>query len=303
MGQGMVKNIAEKGSFKPPFLIYNRTTKKAEKFANETLEKGKDKVKVSSSIEECVKESDYIFTCVGDDAAIRETIDTALKGGSKGKLFVDLSTIHPDTTNELAKKITDAGAEFVACPVFGAPPMAWNGQLVTVLAGPKKSVDKVKPFTKDVIARADVDFSDQECGAATRLKIIGNTFILNMVEILSEGYVLAEKSGLGIENLHSFVETMFGMPYTAYSARMKSGDYYLRESPAFAAKLAKKDYDHAKSLADRAGVQVKSGDVAGKHLQDVIDYDGDHGDMAGIYGAVRVEAGLKFENQGDRKDN
>ena len=298
MGQGMVKNIVEKGNFTSPFLIYNRTSKKAEKFASETLEKGKDKVKVSTSIEDCVKESDYIFTCVGDDAAIRETIDTCLKSEAKGKLFVDCSTVHPDTTNELAKKVNDAGAEFVACPVFGAPPMAWNGQLVTVLAGPKKQVDKVKPFTEGVISRANVDFSDQEHGAATRLKIVGNTFILNMVEILSEGYVLAEKSGLGIDNLHSFVETMFGMPYTAYSNRMKSGDYYQREAPAFAAKLAKKDYDHAKSLAKKAGVEMKAGDVAGKHLQDVIDYDGDHGDMAGIYGAVRQEAGLKFENQG-----
>jgi len=298
----MVKNLAEKATFTPPFLIYNRTASKAEKFVS-SLESGADKIKISTSIAECVKESDIIFSCVGDDKAIRETIHTALedKEAAKGKLFVDCSTIHPDTTNELAELITKAGAEFVACPVFGAPPMAWNGQLVTVLAGPKASVDKVKPFTKDVIARADVDFSDQECGAATRLKIIGNTFILNMVEILSEGYVLAEKTGLGIENLHQFVETMFGMPYTAYSARMKSGDYYLREEPAFAAKLAKKDYDHAKSLADKYGVKIPAGDVAGRHLQDVIDYDGEHGDMAGIYGAVRSDAGLKFENGAEKE--
>ena len=63
------------------------------------------------------------------------------------------------------------------------------------------------------------------------------------------------------------------------------------------ARLAKKDYGHAKSLAEKAGVQMRALDAAGKHLQDVIDHAGDKGDIAGVYGAVRQEAGLKFENQ------
>lgn len=295
MGRGMIKNIVEKGTYTSPMLIYNRTTAKAEKLAS-TLPS--DKVKVSTSIEECVKESDIIFTCVGDDAAITLTIETALKvPEAKGKLFCDCSTVHPDTTNKLESEVNSAGAEFVACPVFGAPAMADNGQLICVLAGPRSAVDKVKPFCKGVMGRAEVDYADQPAGNASRLKVIGNTFILMMVEALSEGHTLAEKSGLGVENLHSWIEVMFPGPYTAYSNRLKSGDYYTREEPAFQAKLAKKDYSHAKSLADKAGVQMRGLDAAGKHLQDVIDHAGDKGDIAGVYGAVRKESGLKFENQ------
>jgi 3-hydroxyisobutyrate dehydrogenase-like beta-hydroxyacid dehydrogenase len=59
--------------------------------------------------------------------------------------------------------------------------MADNGQLVCVLAGPSAQIAKVKPFCKGVMGRAEIDYSDQPHGAATRLKIIGNTFILNMV--------------------------------------------------------------------------------------------------------------------------
>ena len=94
--------------------------------------------------------------------------------------------------------------------------MADAGQLVCVLAGPKAAVDQVKKYTKGVIGRADIDFSDQPQGKATHLKIIGNTFILNMVETLSEGHTLAEKSGLGNENLHTFIETMFPGPYVGF---------------------------------------------------------------------------------------
>lgn len=107
--------------------------------------------------------------------------------------------------------------------------MADSGQLVCVLAGPAAAVDKVKPYTTGVMARANIDFSGQPHGKATMLKIIGNTFILNMIEALSEGHVVAEKSGLGVDNLHQFIETMFPGPYAAYSTRMRSGDYHKRE--------------------------------------------------------------------------
>ena len=107
--------------------------------------------------------------------------------------------------------------------------MAEGGQLVCVLAGKASDVEKVKPYTKGVMGRANIDFSDQPQGTATHLKIIGNTFVLNMVETLSEGHTLAEKSGLGSENLHQFIEIMFPGPYTAYSLRLKTGDFYKRE--------------------------------------------------------------------------
>lgn len=174
--------------------------------------------------------------------------------------------------------------------------MADAGQLVCVLAGPKEQVDRVLPFCKGVMGRAEINYAGQPHGAATRLKIIGNTFILNMVETLSEGHVLAEKSGLGVDNLHAFIETMFPSPYTAYSNRLKSGDYWNREEPAFAATLARKDAGHARSLAESCGVKMKGLEVADAHLKMVVDYAGDKGDIAGVYGAVRTEAGMKFEN-------
>jgi len=222
----MCKNLVEKGNLSQPLIIFNRTQKRADDLSTKL---GDGKCKVASTILEAVKTSDIIFACVGDDKAINETIDSALEGDVKGKLFVDCSTVHPDTTNALSKKITGKGAHFVACPVFGAPAMAESGQLLCVLAGPAADVEKVKPYCKGVMGRGNVDYSDQEPGRATLLKIIGNTFILNMVEALSEGHTIAEKSGLGGENLHQFIETMFPGSYVAYSNRMLQGDYYKRD--------------------------------------------------------------------------
>ena len=109
----MCKNLVEKGNLDKPLMIFNRTTKRATDL-KEKLPSGKSIV--VSSIDEAVSKSDIIFICLGDDPAVKDTIATAVKGNVKGKLFVDCSTIHPDTTNELAKLIEGHGAQFVACP-------------------------------------------------------------------------------------------------------------------------------------------------------------------------------------------
>jgi 3-hydroxyisobutyrate dehydrogenase-like beta-hydroxyacid dehydrogenase len=146
------------------------------------------------------------------------------------------------------------------------------------------------------MGRAIIDLSGQEPGKATLLKVIGNTFVFNMVETLSEGLVLSEKTGLGVQNLHSFIEAMFPGPYAAYSNRMIKGDYHERKEPLFAVDLARKDTRHAMKLAADAGCRMKDLEVADKHLEEVKAHMGERGDIAGIYGAVRKEGGLKFEN-------
>ncbi|KAL1648377.1 hypothetical protein SLS58_002130 [Diplodia intermedia] len=293
MGRGMCSNLVEKGNLAKPLIIFNRTKKRADDFSAK-LPSGKSTV--VSSVQDAVRQADIIFTCVGDDKAINETIDSALEGDVNGKLFVDCSTVHPETSDSLAKRISAKRAGFVASPVFGAPAMADAGQLIFVLAGEASWIEKVKPYTTGVMGKSVIDFSGQAHGKATLLKVIGNTFVFNMIEALSVGHTLAEKSGLGTDNLHQFIETMFPGPYTAYSNRMRSGDYYKREEPLFQVDLARKDARHALSLAESSGAKVRAVEVIDSHLEGVQKACGAKGDVAGIYGAVRQESGLPFEN-------
>lgn len=290
--QGMCKNLVEKGSLSHPLIIYNRTVQRAhdlsEKIGNST---------VSESIPDIVSKANIIFYCLGDDPAVLAMVEEILKNDVAGKILVDCSTVHPDTTTKQAEMIEAKGASFVACPVFGAPAMADAGQLVCVLAGKAEAVDRVKPYCKGVMGRENIDFSGQEPRKATLLKIIGNTFVANMITALSEGHVLAEKTGLGVEELHQLIEVMFPGQYTAYSNRLKSGDYYQRDEPLFAVDLARKDAKHAMALAESAGCRMKDVELADSYLKVVKETQGAKGDIAGIYGAKRLESGLKFENQ------
>jgi 3-hydroxyisobutyrate dehydrogenase-like beta-hydroxyacid dehydrogenase len=289
--QGMCKNLVEKGNLSADLIIYNRTTQRAKDLSAKIGHSS-----VASSVTEAASAANIIFYCLGDDKAVLSTLDEILKADLKGKLIVDCSTVHPDTTTQESERIEAAGASFVACPVFGAPAMADAGKLVCVLAGKPEAVEKVKPFTKGVMGRENIELPGQDPSKATLLKVLGNTFVFSMVEALSEAHVVAEKTGLGMQPVHDLVSNLFAAPYAAYSTRMMSGDYYKRDEPLFAVDLAIKDCNHAQSLANKAGVTMNNVKRATELLKDVKDHEGAKGDIAGIYGAKRAQSDLKFEN-------
>lgn len=74
----------EKGNLSQPLILFNRTNARAEQLSEKL---GKDKTKVATSIEDAVANADIIFTCVGDDKAMEETVDSILKGSPKGKVI------------------------------------------------------------------------------------------------------------------------------------------------------------------------------------------------------------------------
>jgi 3-hydroxyisobutyrate dehydrogenase-like beta-hydroxyacid dehydrogenase len=109
----MCKNLVEKGNLDKPLILYNRTKKRSDDLAAAL---GTDKTKVVDSIDDAVKSADIIFMCLGDDAAVNSTVDVILEQQVEGKLIVDASTVHPDTTNALEKRVTAKGAGFVGMP-------------------------------------------------------------------------------------------------------------------------------------------------------------------------------------------
>lgn len=287
----MCKNIAQKMKFSEPIRIYDISEARTDQVHAEA-----DGTKKATSIAEATQDANVIFYSVPDDKVVISVLNEIFTHSVEGKLVIDCSTVHPDTTNKEAQMIQDKGGRFVACPVFGAAAMADAGQLICVLAGPAADVEQVKRFCTGVMGKSIIDLSDQEPGQATRLKILGNSFVLNMVEVLSEGHVVAEKSGLGTHNLHQFIEIMFPGPYAAYSTRMITGDYYKRQVPLFSVDLARKDARHAQSIAEQSETVLNHVKLADSYLEIVQKRTGPSGEMAAMYGAKRLEAGLPYEN-------
>lgn len=300
IGRGITRNIAAKGP-QSSLVLYNRTTARAEALATELG----GNVAVAKTYTDILAQSDVVFICVGDDAALEAVIDGLLEDKAADlstKTFVDCSTVHPDTSRKAEKDFEARGASFVASPVFGAPNMADAGQLIIVPAGKQVAIARAKPFYEGVTAKATIDLSDGsgadiDVGRAPMLKLLGNTFILNTVGVVAEAVTAAETSGLGVDAFKQFMELFSPGPFAKYTNRMISGDYYQREEPLFAVDLARKDLRHASSLAQAGGQRMRNVEVTDHLLQIVKAEKGANGDIAGVYGAARKEAGLKYENQ------
>ena len=292
----MVKNLLEKGNLTKPLILYNRTQSRATELSKSLSAP----TTVAPTVCDAVGPASIVFICLGDDSAVEQTLAHALESTDvKGKLFVDCSTVHPDTTRRQAALIEERGASFVACPVFGAPAIANAGQLICVLAGRREPVSRVIPYCAGVMGRANIDLSQTsgDSGRASTLKLLGNTLIFRMVEAIAEGLTTAEKTGVGVDELHNLIELMFAGPYVGYSNRMRSGEYFEREEPLFAVDLARKDVRHAQDVAAAAGGKMKGLDLVDESLKAVKEHQGEKGDLAGMYGVAREESGLKFENK------
>jgi 3-hydroxyisobutyrate dehydrogenase-like beta-hydroxyacid dehydrogenase len=77
------------------------------------------------------------------------------------------------------------------------------------------------------MGRETIEYLDAEPGKASVMKLMGNTFVINMIEGLAQALTMAEKSGLGTENVLKFVDLFFPeSPYGPYARRMVEGTYF-----------------------------------------------------------------------------
>lgn len=303
MGRGMVRNLLAKAPLSAPLLLYNRTPSRTTQFAS-TLDQ--TAISIAASLHSAVSPASIIFTCLGNDEAVESTIHSLIESPDldlTGKTFVDCSTVHPNTSRIIAARLERHGASFVAAPVFGATPVAEAGQLVCVLAGKPEVVERVKPYFAGVTGRANIDLSttSSDPGRAGVLKLLGNSMIFQMVTAVSEGMVVAEKSGLGTDAVQEFLELVFPGPAVGYAGRMSGGDYFKREEPLFGVEWAKKDMRHAMDVAENVDAEVNGVELVYRFLGELQDERGEKADVAGIYGIARMNAGLEFEN-GTKKE-
>lgn len=169
MGSGMSHNLQAylTQADQPPLLFYNRTPARGTSL---TALGGRQAPSIQALVEEC----DVIFLSLSDDIALGAVITSITETGTslQGKLIVDTSTVHPDSTQLAFDKISKSGASFVAAPVFGASPVAAEGKLLFVVAGGEEQVTRIEPYIVGVMGRAVIKMGS-DVRRATALKTIG----------------------------------------------------------------------------------------------------------------------------------
>ena len=265
----MARNLANHSDH--PILVYNRSRAKAEKLQQEV---GESKVKIIDTPGELATLADITFTSLGSDEVVRSIfhdIAQTLEGtGSAGtaekpKIFVDTSTVYPKVSAEIDRLLTKiAHVHFVAGPVFGPPSAADKGQLVAVLAGHYRSKKEVAYILVPAVARKVIDLGGNVERAAS-MKLIGNAFILGSLELIAETQTLADKSGVGAEQLDAFLKDTVPVPFFIdYSRKMLHDSFDGNEG--FHLEGGLKDANHILQLAQDSNSPMPVITVARDHL-------------------------------------
>ena len=121
---------------------YNRTKSKAENWIKQY------KGKIAETPEDAAKDSDFIFTCVGNDNDLKEVTlgeKGLFKSAKKNCVYIDNTTASAEIARELYKKAKSSGFHFLDAPVSGGQAGAENGALTVMIGGDDEAYNKAAP--------------------------------------------------------------------------------------------------------------------------------------------------------------
>src|SRR5690349_16074980 len=189
MGSEMVKRLLGKGH---SVTGYNRTRSKAEWL----IKKG---MKWANTPKAVVEAADVTLSMVTNSAALAAVMngpEGMLAGVKPGKIFVDMSTVSPAFSREIAARVREKGGDMVDSPVSGSVITLQQGKLSVMVGGRKETFEKIKPLLLDIGPKV-THVGDN--GLALSMKIATNLSLAVQMLAFSEGVLLAEKSGIARE--------------------------------------------------------------------------------------------------------
>jgi 3-hydroxyisobutyrate dehydrogenase len=266
MGAPMARNLAAAGH---EVRAWNRTRERAEGLG----------AVVCASPADAVEGADVVGTMLSDGPTTGEAVDGALR---PGLLWVQMGTVGIDWTDRLADLARTAGVDFLDAPVIGSTPAAVSGELIVFASGTDEAIDRAGPVLSNV---AKETLRVGEVGAATRLKLVFNYWVLGLTALTGEALALAEALDVGGERFLKLIEGGFA---DSVYAQMKGKKMLTRDlSPLFKLALGHKDVALVLEAAAGAGLDLKVGGAVLEEMEQAIDRGYGDDDTAAVIEAIR----------------
>jgi 3-hydroxyisobutyrate dehydrogenase-like beta-hydroxyacid dehydrogenase len=222
-----------------------------------------------------------VFSMVTDDdalAAITRGPDGILAGLRPGTTYVEMSTVSPRTSRQLAARVRAAGATMIDAPVSGSVPAAETGALTIMVGGPEKAFVTAAPLLSRLGNRIT---HVGENGQGLLLKLAINISLAAQMLAFSEGLLLAERGGID-PALAARVMTgsAIGSPMLQARAPLALD---LPEQAWFDVQLMHKDIHLALDAAQAAQIPLPAASAAEHMLSLAGEMGYGHRDIAGLY--------------------
>ncbi len=189
MGSRMVERLLTAGH---QVTGYNRTRSKAERLIAAGM-------KWADSPRAVAEAAEITFSMVANTQALEAVTagpNGILAGLSSGKLYIDMSTVSPAVSRSLAQKVRAKAAEMLDAPVSGSVTTLEEGKLSIMAAGSREAFDEALPILQAIGPKVTHVGAN---GLAVSMKIATNLSLAVQMLALSEGVLLAEKSGIARE--------------------------------------------------------------------------------------------------------
>jgi 3-hydroxyisobutyrate dehydrogenase len=214
MGAAMAGRLAGLGH---DMTVWNRSADKARALG----------LKLADSPAALAGASEAVISMLGDAAAVETVYAQMLAGDAKGRLFVDMSTVRPETSRRIDALVKRKGGAFVECPVGGTVGPAKEGKLFGFAGGEPADVARARPILDQLCRRVE---HVGPVGAGASMKLAINLPLMVYWQALGEALSLIKGLDLDPERVVSILSDTSGAP-----TMLKN------RGPSIAAALAGKD--------------------------------------------------------------
>ncbi|MGB8646088.1 MAG: 2-hydroxy-3-oxopropionate reductase [Anaerolineae bacterium] len=229
MGRPMAKNLLKAGF---PLTVYNRTHTRTDELAQLGAQ-------VAASPREVAEKSDIIVTIVTDSPDVREVIlgaNGVIQGVHAGAVVVDMSTISPQVTREIAEMLKAKGVQMLDAPVSGGEKGAIEGTLSIMVGGETVALEQARPALMAMgktITHIGPNGMGQVCKLANQIAVSLHNLAI------SEALLFASKAGADPTRVMQAIQGGAGNSWAFQNLAPKiiKRDF----SPGFMVKLQQKD--------------------------------------------------------------
>ena len=186
MGTPMAMNVAKAGF---PLTVWNRTAPKMEPLAQLGAKCAKSPAHLAAEV-------DVVVTMVSRPNDVEAVVlgPSGVGDGIKpGAVLVDMSTVSPTTSRELAGAMAARRVEFLDAPVVGSKGPATEGTLVILVGGLPSTLERVRPV---LAAMGQTVIHAGGVGMGAALKLATNLMLAHLSAGFAEGLLLVQRAGL-----------------------------------------------------------------------------------------------------------
>ena len=195
MGKPMAKNLLKAGY---KLVVYDINKQPVKELVEAGAEEG-------LSSKDVAERTDIIITMLPNSPHVKEVIlgeNGVLEGARQGQIIVDMSSIAPLVSMEVAAKAKEKGVEMLDAPVSGGEPKAIDGTLSIMVGGSQEVFDKVKDI---LLCMGSSAVLGGDIGSGNITKLANQIIVALNIAAMSEAFVLATKAGVDPERVYQAI--------------------------------------------------------------------------------------------------